>query len=44
VVRGLVRPPVRVVTPAGPLDLRFEGGEIHLTGPAEIVVEGVFLR
>ena len=35
--------PVRVETPAGPIDLRFDG-DIFLTGPAEIVAEGVFLR
>ena len=31
--------PVRVLTPAGPLDLRIEE-EAYLTGPAEIVAEG----
>ncbi len=41
--RGLVSSPVRVLTPAGPLDLRQnEGGEIFLIGPAEIVAEGSF--
>ena len=40
--RGLVDSPVRVDTPAGPIDLRFDG-DIFLTGPAEIVAEGVFL-
>jgi diaminopimelate epimerase len=39
--RGLVRSPARVLTPAGPIDLRWED-EIYLTGPAEIVAEGVF--
>jgi diaminopimelate epimerase len=39
--RGLVRSPARVLTPAGPLDLRWDG-DIYLTGPAEIVAEGVF--
>jgi len=41
VVRGLVRSPARVITPAGPMDLRW-GAEIFLTGPAEIVADGVF--
>ena len=38
---GLVSAPVRVLTPAGPLEIRLEG-DIYLTGPAEIVAEGVF--
>jgi diaminopimelate epimerase len=42
VLRGLVRSPARVLTPAGMLDLRW-GAEIFLTGPAEIVAEGVYL-
>jgi diaminopimelate epimerase len=42
IARGMARSPVRVLTPAGPIDLRFED-EIFLTGPAEIVAEGVFL-
>jgi diaminopimelate epimerase len=42
VARGMVTSPVRVMTPAGPIDLRFEG-DILLVGPAEIVVEGEFL-
>lgn len=41
--RGLVGSPARVVTPAGPLDLRWDG-DVFLTGPAEIVAEGVFFR
>lgn len=40
-LRGLVKSPVQVLTPAGPLDLRWEI-DIFLTGPAEIVAEGVF--
>ncbi len=40
--RGLVTPPVTVRTPAGPLALREEGGEIRLAGPAEIVAAGEF--
>jgi diaminopimelate epimerase len=42
VARGIVNSPVRVLTPAGPIDLRFEG-DIFLTGPAEIVADGEFL-
>ena len=41
--RGLAASPVRVQTPAGPIDLRLEQ-EAYLTGPAEIVGEGFFLR
>ncbi len=40
--RGFVSSPVRVLTPAGPIDLRMEG-DIYLTGPAEIVADGHFL-
>jgi len=43
VARGMAKSPVRVLTPAGPIDLRFED-DIYLTGPAEIVAEGEFLR
>jgi diaminopimelate epimerase len=42
VARGFAKSPVRVLTPAGPIDLRFDG-DIFLTGPAEIVAEGEFL-
>jgi len=35
----MVASPVRVITPAGPLDLRFDE-DAYLTGPAEIVAEG----
>jgi diaminopimelate epimerase len=41
VARGMAESPVRVLTPAGSMDLRFEG-DIFLTGPAEIVAEGEF--
>jgi len=41
VARGWVSSPVRVLTPAGPMDLRFDG-DVYLTGPAEIVAEGEF--
>jgi diaminopimelate epimerase len=40
--RGFVHSPVRVLTPAGPLDLRLEGQDLLLAGPAEIVVAGEF--
>ncbi|MEX2260615.1 MAG: diaminopimelate epimerase [Bryobacteraceae bacterium] len=39
---GMVRSPVRVLTPAGPLELRWDE-EIYLVGPAEIVAAGKFL-
>jgi diaminopimelate epimerase len=39
VARWLVTSPVRVLTPAGPLDLRIEE-DVYLTGPAEIVAQG----
>jgi len=39
VARFMVTSPVRVLTPAGPLDLRLEE-DVYLTGPAEIVAEG----
>ena len=42
VERGMVEWPVRVETPAGPIDLRFDA-DIYLTGPAQIVSEGVYL-
>ena len=41
VLRGMAASPVRVLTPAGPLDLRLED-DVYLTGPAEIVAEGEF--
>jgi diaminopimelate epimerase len=40
--RGLVETPVRVLTPAGPLELRWDGEDILLSGPAEIVATGEF--
>jgi diaminopimelate epimerase len=40
--RGLVESPVHVNTPAGPLSLRWEGEDILLCGPAEIVARGEF--
>jgi diaminopimelate epimerase len=41
-LRGMAKSPIRVLTPAGPIDLRLED-EVYLTGPAEIVAEGEFL-
>jgi diaminopimelate epimerase len=40
--RGVVKNPVEVHTPAGPLSVRWEGEEIFLAGPAEIVASGEF--
>jgi diaminopimelate epimerase len=40
--RGLVDDPVRVLTPAGPLDVRYRDEEILLAGPAEITARGEF--
>jgi diaminopimelate epimerase len=40
--RGQVESAVCVHTPAGPLHLRWEGAEIMLAGPAEIVARGEF--
>ena len=44
VTRGMAKSPVRVLTAAGPIDLRLEE-DVHLTGPAEIVTRGeIFLH
>jgi len=40
--RGLVLSPVQVLTPAGPLELRWDNQDILLAGPAEIVASGGF--
>ena len=40
--RGLVTGPVEVQTPACPLHLCWEGADMMLTGPAEIVARGEF--
>jgi diaminopimelate epimerase len=40
-LQGLVRSPVRVLTPGGPLELRWDRS-IFLTGPAEIIGRGEF--
>lgn len=42
VLRGQAASPVQVLTPAGPLRFRWEGGDAHLEGPAEIVAGGEF--
>ena len=42
VAQGLVTYPIRVLTPAGPLDLRSEHQSILLAGPAEIVAQGEY--
>lgn len=41
VARGMAQSPVRVLTPAGPLDLRLDN-EVFLNGPAEIIGEGQY--
>jgi diaminopimelate epimerase len=41
VLRGMASSPVRVLTPAGPIDLRWDE-DIHLVGPAEITADGEF--
>ncbi|MGD0498919.1 MAG: diaminopimelate epimerase [Bryobacteraceae bacterium] len=42
VLRGWATSPVRVLTPAGPLDIRLDESA-YLTGPAVLIAEGVFL-
>ncbi|HWD98661.1 MAG TPA: diaminopimelate epimerase [Bryobacteraceae bacterium] len=50
VARGIVKPPVTVLTPAGPLELKMHAGStpasstVYLTGPVSKVAEGVFHR
>ena len=41
VARGLAKSPVRVLTPAGPLDVRL-AASVYLTGPAVLIAEGEF--
>ncbi|HLI82810.1 MAG TPA: diaminopimelate epimerase [Bryobacteraceae bacterium] len=41
ILRGMARSPVRVITPAGPLEIRV-AGDAFLTGPAEVVAQGEF--
>jgi diaminopimelate epimerase len=40
-LRGLVESPVRVLTPGGPLEVRWDE-KVYMTGPAEIVGRGEF--
>jgi diaminopimelate epimerase len=40
--RGLVTSPVRVITPADPLEIRIEPDGVHLVGPAELIGAGEF--
>ena len=40
--RGLVRSPVNVLTPAGPLKLSSKADDLYLEGPAEIIAQGEF--
>lgn len=42
ILRGPVQSPVKILTPAGPLDLSWDGGCAYLTGPAEIISKGEF--
>ena len=42
IARGFVTGPVRILTPAGPLDIRQTGEELLLAGPAEITVGGEY--
>ncbi len=42
VARGVATFPVEVRTPAGPIALREESGELFLTGPAVLIGEGEF--
>jgi diaminopimelate epimerase len=41
ILRGVAKSPVRVLTPAGAIDIRWDD-DIYLTGPAEIVAGGEF--
>lgn len=43
IARGFAQSPVRVLTPAGPLDLEQQGANLLLNGPAEIVARGEFV-
>lgn len=42
IARGFAESPVTVLTPAGPLDLRFDEAGACITGPAEYVADGFF--
>ncbi|HEX4771735.1 MAG TPA: diaminopimelate epimerase [Bryobacteraceae bacterium] len=39
--RGLAESPVKVLTPAGPLTIRWDSS-VYLTGPAELIAEGKY--
>jgi diaminopimelate epimerase len=41
-VRGFVQSPIRILTPAGPLEIRQQDTNFLLVGPAEIVAAGEF--
>lgn len=41
VLRGMAKSPVRVLTPAGAMQLRWDG-EVYLIGPAELIGSGEF--
>ncbi len=43
ILRGLAKSPVRIVTLAGDLHLRWDDS-VYLTGPAEIIGKGEFYR
>ena len=45
VLRGLVKSPVRVITPAGDLNLRWAGpaDDVYLAGPAEVTATGEYV-
>ncbi|MBZ5581423.1 MAG: diaminopimelate epimerase [Acidobacteriia bacterium] len=38
--RGMVKSPIRVLTPAGPIDIRLVDSAAYLTGPAALIAEG----
>ena len=42
ILKGLVRSPARVLTPAGPLELSEKDGEYYLEGPADIIAAGEY--
>jgi diaminopimelate epimerase len=42
ILLGMADSPVRVRTPAGVLQLRWQGEEMYLIGPAEIIAGGEF--
>lgn len=42
ILSGRVESPVRVMTPAGDLDLEWKDGEVLLRGPAEVIGRGEF--